>query len=283
MKNIALFNETFNVSATATYYLSLNLASEYYSYCIIDSIRSKYTALKHENFNDKIKNSSFADKVKYMLKNDVFLNKNYKRIDFAFVSVKSTLIPHTLFQKESLKDYFSFNQKLDEYEEIHFNKLNITEANNIFTIPSEVTTLMVNQFPEIKFFHQTTSLIQNTLSYVNGKKYKGIFIQIDVKPDFFDIEVVISGKLIMSNSIHYREDNDFIYYILNIVKQLNLKTEIIELSFSGDIDDKSEKYKLAKHFFSHTRFAKVRGRIQYNFKDIPEHKFANLLNLHECE
>ena len=283
MKNTSLFNETFSVNKTANYYLSLQLAENFYSYCIVDPIKNRYIAIKHTNFDEKLAGKFYIDKVRYMLKEDVFLVKNYKRVDFSFISNKSTLVPSDLFDKNSLKDYFAFNHVLTEFEEIHFNRIDIGNVNNIFAVPSEITTLLVNRFPEIKFYHQATSLIINTLRYINEKGLKGTFVQLNVNESFFDVVVIFGGKLIFYNSFMYKGETDIVYFILNIFKQLNINHEVSEISISGDLKIGSKTVQLLSQAISHIGFTGVRNKTSYSFKDIPEHYFANLLNLHKCE
>jgi hypothetical protein len=283
MKNIALFNESFNISNTATYFLSLQISSDFYSYCIIDSIRDRFVAIKHQNFQPEIIDKSFSEKVSEMLKTDAFLNKNYKKVDFSFISQKYTLIPAALFNKERLKDFFTFNVDLNPYEELHFNKLTLSEANLVFAIPSEITTLLVNRFPEIKFYHQGTSLIFNLLSFVKEKNINSCIIQADLHGSFFDLTVVIGGKLILYNTFSYPTENDFIYFFLNALSQLNIKPDAADIFLSGDFERKSDFYKQLQRFIGNFRLLGNLGKTTYSFTDVPEYQFSNLLNLSRCE
>ena len=283
MKNVALFNETFSIAKTSTYHLSLQLAHKFYSYCIVDSIRNRYVAIKHYVFESDFIGKTYTEKVNFMLKNDAFLNKNYKRVDFSFVTNRATLVPFQLFDKENLRNYFTFNQQLFDYEEIHFNKIESAEANNIFAIPSEITTLLVNRFPEIKFYHQATPFISNSIRIVNELSIKGQYIQVNINPDFFEIIVIIHGKLILYNSFIYQTHSDIVYFILNILNQLNLKIELSEIYISGDIEKKSDFTDLLKKVNLKSNFSSIKGGAIYGFADVPEHYFAVLLNLYRCE
>ncbi len=283
MKNIALFNETFNISNTATYYLALQISTDFYSYCIIDSIRDRFVAIKHQNFLDEMIDKSFAEKISDMLKNDAFLNKNYKKVNFCFISSKFTLIPTALFNKERLKEYFTFNVELNPFDELHFNKLTRSDANLIFSVPSEITTLLVNRFPEIKFYHQGTSLIFNLISFATEKNIQSCLIQANLQGSFFDLLVVIGGKLILYNTFTYSSESDFIYFFLNALSQLNIKPENADIFFTGDIEKKSDLYKQMTQFIGSFRLLGNLSKTGFAFSDISEHEFSTLLNLSRCE
>ena len=278
MKEFALFNDSFSITKTTTYHLSLKIGRYGYSYCIIDTVRKKCVAVKNINFDKTGDNDLFFKNVQDLLANDSFLNKYYKSIDFIYESPKATLVPNSLFDRKKLKIYFQFTHVLDEYEEIHFNKLNRTPAANVFSIPSEITTLMVNQFPESRFYHQASIFIENTLRQSNDKNN---MVSVLVNNDFFDIVVAESGKLFLYNSFSYQNESDFVYHILNVYKQLNIKPEEVALYLSGDIEENDKRVALLSKFILNVKLVSIsdNSECQYGFEEIPEHFFSNLLNV----
>lgn len=278
MKEFALFNDSFSITKTTTYHLSIRVSRLGYSYCIIDTVRKKCVAVKNINFDKVTDNEQFFKNVQDFLKNDSFLNKFYKSIDFIYQTPKSTLVPTELFNRKILKTYFQFNQVLDEYEEIHYNKLNKTDAVNIFSIPSEITTLMVNQFPELRFYHQASIFIDNALRQAEGKKD---MVSVMANDDFFDIVVIEAGKLFLHNNFIYQNENDFVYHIMNVYNQLKVKPGEVGLQLSGDIDPEDRRYKLLSKFIGDVRLTSIadNSECQFSFDEVPEHFFSNLLNV----
>ncbi len=278
MKEFALFNDSFSITKTTTYHLSIRVSRLGYSYCIIDTVRKKCVAVKNINFDKVTDNEQFFKNVQDFLKNDSFLNKFYKSIDFIYQTPKSTLVPTELFNRKILKTYFQFNQVLDEYEEIHYNKLNKTDAVNIFSIPSEITTLMVNQFPELRFHHQASIFIDNALRQAEGKKD---MVSVMANDDFFDIVVIEAGKLFLHNNFIYQNENDFVYHIMNVYNQLKVKPGEVGLQLSGDIDPEDRRYKLLSKFIGDVRLTGIadNSECQFSFDEVPEHFFSNLLNM----
>jgi len=278
MKEFALFNDSFSITKTTTYHLSIRVNHLGYSYCIIDTVRKKCVAVKNINFDKVADSDTFFKNVQDFLENDSFLNKFYKSVDFIYQSPKSTLVPNTLFDRKYLKTYFQFTQVLDEYEEIHYNKLSKAPAVNIFSIPSEITTLMVNKFPELRFFHQASIFIENTLKQASDKKN---MVSVMANNNFFDIVVTESGKLFLYNNFPYQNENDFVYYIMNIYHQLNISPKDVGVYLSGDIDKEDKRYKLLSKFIRDVNMVSIKdnSECQYDFDEIPEHFFANLLNV----
>ena len=96
---------------------------EGYSFCILDTIRNKYVAIKHSKFDSETTDENYLDRIKEVIRSDKHFNKRYKSSNFINITKKSTLIPDSYFDKKKLKTYFEFNHTLDDFEEIHFNQL----------------------------------------------------------------------------------------------------------------------------------------------------------------
>jgi len=283
MKDLAFFNETFNINKTTTYYLSLQLSTTGYTYCIIDYIKNRFEAVKHVNFTNDFSSKSHKERVAHMLKTDAFLNKSYKKVDFSFVSRKSTLVPTALFKRDNMNDLFAINHEITSNEELHYNKLNETEANNVFSIPSEITTILVERFPEIRFFNHATPLIRAAAMLIADQKISNTFIQININSELHDILIFDNGNLISYNSYTANSDIDLMYYITNLIQQLKIRVNTADIIISGEVEEKSEMRNLLKQFVPNAKPAKFTGRVNYNFENAPEHMFLNLLNLHRCE
>ncbi len=278
MREFSLFNDSFSATKTTTYHLSILLSGMGYSYCVVDTVRAKCVAIKNVNFDNVGEGDVFYKNVEDFLKHDSFLNKFYKSVDFIFQSSKSTLVPNALFDRKRLKSYFEFNQVLDEFEEIHYNKLERTEALNIFSIPSSITTLMVNQFPELRFYHQASIFIDNTLR--KAKSVKSL-VAVMVHDDFFDLAVCESGKLFLYNNFQYQNNSDFVYHILNVYQQLKIKPTEVGIHLSGDIEEHDQRFKILLKYIKEINFARItdNSNCQYSFDEVPEHFLANLLNI----
>ena len=280
MKNFFVFNEGFSKSKTASYILSLQLSNSGYSYTIVDPTSGKYSALNHHNFDKKLSDKSLVEKVESMLKEDLFLNKNYRNVFFSVTESKSTLVPKELFDRKQIKKYFTFNQPLDEYEELHFNFIKKADAYNIFAIPSDITTLMINKFPEIIFVHHNNVFVNDIITRAENLKFKLPYIQINVSTDSFDIGIYKDDKFQMINTYQFDNENDFIYYVLNTINQYDIKLNKAYINFSGFLEKDTEFYYFIHQYLPKINFLKLTTGLVFNFKDVEEHLFYNLLNLH---
>lgn len=280
MKNFFVFNEGFSKSKTASYILSLQLRNNGYSYTIIDPAGGRYAAINHHNFDKKLLDKSIIEKAESMLKEDLFLSKNYRAVFFSMVESKSTLVPKELFDRKQIKKYFTFNQPLDDYEELHFNYINKADAYNIFAVPSDITTLMVNKFPEIIFIHHNNIFVKDIITRAENLKFKLPYIQINVNPDSFEIGIYTADKFQLMNTYHFDNENDFIYYVLNTINQYDIKLNKAYINFSGFVEKDTEFNYFIHQYLPRINFLKLNTGLAFNFKDVEEHLFYNLLNFH---
>lgn len=274
MKDISNFTSSFNINKTSTYNLSIQISQRGYTYCILDSYSKEYVAMKHIGYGMELTDENLYDKIKDNLSADAFLGKSYKSVDMIFVTRKSIVVPNPLFDKNRLKDITSINLDITDKEEIQFNKLKSISACNVFVIPSYITTLMVNTFPEINFYHQATPFVENLIRNCSEE----LTVSANFYYDFIDIAVTEKGKLLLYNTFGYKEPADALYVISAVVNRLkiNKKTPI---KISGYIDENSETYKLIYKYNPNVSFARLNNNNAFPFSDVPEHTFYNMMTL----
>ncbi len=278
MENFAYFSSTFDILKTNTYRLNLGLKPCSITYTIVDTVRNKCVVIKHFVFKRTNDIEEYYEYIKKFLNEDTFLTKHYKKINFVFSSPKSILVPLEFFNKRALSEYFTLSHNICDYEELHFNRLEKLNLANVFSIPAEITVIMVNKFPELRFYHQSTTLIEN---FVEKSLDKECVVGVFVCTKYLHITVAKRGVLELYNHVEYSNADDILYFIMNIYKQLNLPEEETYMYLMGKITKESKTYHLLSEYLNNIQFAKTLSerKMQYNFKEVPEHMVANLLSV----
>jgi hypothetical protein len=255
-----------------------------FSFCIFDTSVQKYIALRHYKFDKISSYSSCYKKFKEILDNDELLNNNFKSVKIIFASQRETLVPLPLFEEKNINKYFYFNQSEEKNEDILFNNLKNADAVNIFSIPSKFTKLLKNKYNNINFYHQSSPFIENALIENKNQKFEHKVYVYNYE-NFFDIIVITPQKLLLYNSFKCQNENDFIYYIMNVFEQLNLNPAQTPIFLMGNITKLSAYNEVIKKFITKIYFKKNSNNFDYSyvFNQIPEHYFLNMLNLYQCE
>ncbi len=281
MYEFAFLDETLDINTTQSYHLSIQVSLNGFSFSILDTVRNKFVALKNYPF-DKQKGVP-EDQLKDIFKKDEFLSREYKSSSYIFITDKSTLVPSPLFNKEKIKEYLMFNHPLGEHDKIFYNQIKNAGTYTVYSIPVTICEILDKQFPGIRSYHQSVPFIEQILlkNQPAGFEYSAF---IHVTPGIFDIAVSQSKKLILYNQFRYRNENDFIYFVLNIFEQLKLNPEKTLLLLSGEITKTSKYYESVKKYIKSIKFEKRDSQFTYSYtiNQIPEHTFIPLLNLYNC-
>jgi hypothetical protein len=168
MHNIRFIEETLDINKTPGYHLSIQAGLDGLSFVIFDPSSYKYIALKHYGFGEEIPEYKYPDSLKELLSTDEFLQKEYLNIYFIWNNPRTTLLPAILLEKEKLRQYFEFNQVLNDLDELHANHIKNLDAYLIFPIYHEIANVLIRHNPTLKFFNQASPFIEHTLNYFAG-------------------------------------------------------------------------------------------------------------------
>lgn len=282
MQNFSFVDETLDINLTHTYNLSIQASLNGLSFCVFDPLINKFTALVHQVFKKDVPFDDFVDEFEKSLEKNDLLGYTYKNVQFIWESPRVTIIPSVFFNPQDIKKQFELNQKIDELDELHYKKLSSNNSYYLYTIPSQVASLIKRKYPKVSFFNHGIPWINYILSQYHSDKKK-VFVHIH--NDFIDIIVCQDDKILLCNNFQIKTSSDLLYFILYTYDQLDLNKETNELILGGLINKKSEVFEEIKKFLPHVKFEKPSENFvySYTFKSIPIHTFSNLFNLQLCE
>ncbi len=283
MHDLSLLDETLDINITKSYHLSIQIDLNGFSFCLLDTIRNKYVALKHYSFD--LLSEDPGKNIRAVFEQDEFLKQEFKGSKMIFTTKKSTLIPQPLFNKENVTDYFSFNHSPNKnHYEIFFNRLKHAEAYVVFAMPAYLPSLIQDYIPSVKLFHQSVPLIENI--YLNRRNRKDrVIVYMNISEKLFDIVVIDDKKLNLYNCFSFQDENDLLYFTLYVFEQQKLDPGNTEIILSGRITKTMKQFEILKKYIRHIRFDTPNRQFAYSytFNEIPSHIYLNLLNLYPCE
>ncbi|MEA3450373.1 MAG: DUF3822 family protein [Bacteroidota bacterium] len=211
-----------------------------------------------------------------VLKDDVYLNKHYKAVNFYLTNEKYTLVPEDFFDRKHIKEYFKYNQYLAPEEEIHFTKISKAKIYDVFAYPMELTSFLVNHFPEVRLFHTTVPFIHYMLFLSEELNSNSEIFGINFYESSFDVFVLHKQKPLLLNNFFFNTDEDAVYYIMNVISMLGLDKTKISMILQGNITAQDKKFSYLKEMIINVRLARKFQR-EFLFKKIPPHFFSNML------
>jgi Protein of unknown function (DUF3822) len=280
MPFLELFDETLDINSTENYELSIQISPDGLSFCLLDSIRNKFIMIR--SFEAEENKYYNADKISELIRNDDFLSKRYKKVNYVMVSSKFTLVPAPLYDPGKKVEYFIFNHNLKEDSIVLADKTNDPDAFLMFSASKPISEVMNSFYPGVYPHHHIKLLLDHTSSI--RKSVIGNYIHVHVERDFFNLIIFNNNILKFCNSFAYRNISDILYYVLNVFKNLDIKQEET-VYFSGlteKYDDLSSSFSL---YIRNIKFSEPSGNFtfSYVFNDTELHRFINLFTVLNCE
>ncbi|WP_443943555.1 DUF3822 family protein [Pedobacter sp. AW1-32] len=264
--SLLLVDPNFSHNNHAGYHLLLKITNDSFSYAVIDGKLDKVCVLF-----DKQNCQDLAHEIQQAFATDQNLSIAYDSIKAAVYTTDYLFIPTEWFDKDNLSIYQNYFSNTTDI----FSKSNSKMGfETVFSVPSEIRTLL----PEnTQIFSQSCALLSIR------KQLDKASILIDFTASSFNFLYLKDGNVQFQN--HYQIDNDeeFNYFILLIIAQLQLN-DAIPVYLQGIINEDDEVYNCLLKYFNQLYFFLPNGLENSDLlADMPKHYFSGLLALDLCE
>lgn len=266
------------------YSLSIQLSLNEFSFSLLNTETHKHLAFESYAIRNIQEFENLAIELTKLLDQLDILKQKFKKINILFEYEKSTIIPFALFDENFKKDYFAFNFKLNNNEKIKFDRLKNLQAYNIYALPTPLHELIKNSFVDYNIIHSRSALIEGLII-----KFKNQLISnrvlVNVRPSYMDILLFNNSKLLFCNIFKYITPEDFAYFLLSTLEQLQLNPAFIDVYLLGEIDKNSKLYELLYKYIRNIEFMERNEFYDYSYvlDELPPHHYYNLLNANMCE
>tara|TARA_R110001592_G_scaffold125325_2_gene335220 strand:- start:433 stop:1296 length:864 start_codon:yes stop_codon:yes gene_type:complete len=281
--HISIFDKSFSVTNVADYHVYLSIDFNAITYTILNAQNNTYIALEKYLLNDIYNDYSLVEPLTTFLNQSLLLKQPFKSVNIAYVNNRATLIPNVLFNNSELKTYHLFNFSKLEEDLFYADKLINLPAYNVYSIPDYIINLF-NTIEKVNYRHFSSSLIEASVLHAK-KTNNDLVIDIHILSSSFQMMVVKNQTLELYNSFPYQTSEDFIYYVLFVLNQLDIKPKDINIRLLGEVDKNSAIYEILYKYSNSINFG-VRTenlKFSYAFEDIPQHYYYSLFNQYLCE
>lgn len=244
--------KTTNITDKTYKELSIQVSLSGLSFCTIDTLEKKVELLEHYTFNGISSLDSLLVQLDYHFANSNLHATRFNKITLLHENELSGFVPKPLFNEHSLAEYLKFNIKILENDFIVFDELPNTELVNVYIPYVHVNNYIFDQFGPFEYKHFATVLVENLLQKAPAAQKPQLFVYVSAK--HFEIIVLQNRKLLFYNSFEYFTKEDFIYYLLFTMEQLNLSPEQAKVMLMGAIDENSELYAICYLYVKNLSF-----------------------------
>lgn len=206
----------------------------------------------------------------------------FKLVSFALVDSLYTLVPASLFDSSKKFEYLKLNHSLNDPLELIFLSEEISgiDSQLVYAYPQILYKFLSGRFQKLSIHH---SLVPCLEDFSLQKKNKAR-VHLHIQSDRFDLIYFNEGKLQMVNSFLYQTVEDFIYYLLYVMEQMQIDRDKIELTLYGEFELRSSLHDLIFQYVRQPELKERSKEINYSrlLDELPRHQFVNLFNLYLC-
>ncbi len=255
--------ESFNISLSEQYHLSVQISDSHLSYCIINSRSNTLELFKHFNSSDLIS----------LLNTNEVLKSTFKSTSVSFVNFPSTIIPLRVFSKDNAKEILEINSEI--FDLILTEKLNGLDACLAYSIPTEINEIVSTFFPNANKKAQQSVLIDSFSKEENSETNA----YLNLTNNIVNITIFKRGELLFNNSFEFTTKEDLLYFTLFAFEQLKIETEKVEVQLYGDIIKGDDNFNLIYEYIRNVSLGKAPNKINIPaaFDGFEAHKHFSLL------
>jgi hypothetical protein len=213
----------------------------------------------------------------------------WKTVKISFKTQKFVQVPLALFSEESMHEYLLFNAQVDEKKE---TVLKIEhpgyEAVTVFAVNTELHQWLLKLYRSttIIVMHQAAAIIEGVLASAGKAAQPILYLYIDR----FKLHIIAgqaglpagkAGKLLYYNQFLIKHFQDYIRYIMMVMKSLNMNQQTSKVMLWGYIGKNSPHY---HEFYKYINNVSFGGRPEslrfgYLFDEVAEHSFFDLYSM----
>ena len=191
-------------------------------------------------FDRKVDAAGLLPQIETVFDTNKHLQHSFNEIDVIYVNALFTLVPKVLFKEDALTDYLKFNTKILKTDFVTYDKLESQELMNVYIPYANVNNYFFEKFGSFRFYHAITQLVEKIGA--QGAVSPDGCLYVNLHDTSFELVIIQNKKLQLANVFDYITKEDFIYYILFTIEQLELDPEKLEVKLSGAINKDDERY-----------------------------------------
>ena len=217
--------------------------------------------------------------LKEVLSSNPLFSEDFNTVQIIHHNELSTLVPIQFYEEANNADYLKFNTKILRTDYIANDQLIAGDIINVYVPYVNINNYIFEAFGTFTYKHISTLFIDviRSINLTSDSPQ----MHIDINESSMLLLVMQGSKVILNNHFEFSSPQDFIYFILFTVEQLQLDPETLPLYLSGKIDEDDDLYAIAYKYIRHIDFNTY--EMDKSNKGNTSHKNFILKNSFKCE
>ncbi|MCL6266408.1 DUF3822 family protein [Flagellimonas myxillae] len=215
--------------------LSIQVGLNGLSFCVVDTISNQILAFEKVSFKTSSTPYLVLKELKAVLNKNSTVGTQFSEVVVIHKNGLFSLVPKTLFKKEELANYLKFNTKIMANDHIAYDEIANHDMVNVYVPFANVNNHIFDLFGEFEFKHTGTVLISTLLNQTRTNNQPVCYVHVAEKE--MEIVVISERKLLFYNHFEYKTKEDFLYYLLFSLEQLQMDLEKVHLKLFGLVEE----------------------------------------------
>ncbi|MDV7139286.1 DUF3822 family protein [Maribacter sp. TH_r10] len=222
--------------------LSIQVSLNGLSFCVLDTISNTITNSERQVFDKILNPFELQNNLRTLLEKHQIHKTSFSEVIVVHSNGLFSFVPKSLFDENELANYLKLNAKILANDHLAYDTLENYDMVNVYVPFVNINNYIFELFGEFEYKHNGTVLVEALLNNSGANKEPICYVHVDGQQ--MSITVISQKKLQLHNNFTFTSKEDFIYYLLFTMEQLNLETETTKLKLFGSIEEDDEIYKL---------------------------------------
>lgn len=178
-------------------------------------------------------------------------NSVFKEVSVIYETPVYTVVPELFFDERKASEYLKFNSKILVNDYISHDRLDFLNLVVVYVPLMNLNNALFEKLGSFEYFHLATVLL-DAFFKIHDKAETRVFVH--VRESSFDCVVYKEDRLELCNSYPYASPEDFLYYLLFMMEQLQLNPDKIPISLCGKIQENNAIHELLYKYIRHIDF-----------------------------
>ncbi|NNE76003.1 MAG: DUF3822 family protein [Pricia sp.] len=226
--------------------LSIQVSLNGLSFCVFDTVSNTVLISENETFAKEHTPYEILKRLKRLITEQRFQPNQFSEVVVVHRNNLFGFVPSSLFDPNELANYLKLNTRILANDHLAYDELESYDLVNVYVPFVNVNNYIYELFGEFTFKHNGTVMVESLLKGHKSTKEAICYVYISERQ--IDLTIIGQKKLMLYNSFKYNTKEDFLYYLLFTMEQLQLDTDSTILKLFGDIEEGDDIYQLCYRY-----------------------------------
>ncbi|HNQ13285.1 MAG TPA: DUF3822 family protein [Bacteroidia bacterium] len=279
----SVIDETVSAEHAEQYRLLAQVNHHHIIFSLFDKSREKFIALEKFLIQTDESEGDLVDGL-----NEIYTHKSSRILNCgfsdSFVGVFSDdvmHIPAAMFDEQQAESIHQLQSRYNGRKVLQ-QKFLSQDIRSLYTINPLIEQTLRHIQSDIHVLN-SNALYADSLLHTY-KHDQSVRVHANIIGDRFDLVISQGSKLLLSNHFAFKGGEDFMFYSLTALEQLDLNPDEIPFHVSGEIARNSGLFIMARKYIRHFDFMNRPDHCEYayGFDNLPSHAYVGLYNMLLC-